>query len=193
MEGRMKMKTALMIVLLAASAITALAQMGQDLSKYDVLKEPRISSLPATKVLVVEAKGDPNVASQQGFGLLFKVFFSIPGARMAPPRARWVFGPETPKDQWIGYYALPVPGSATVPAGSEGAKIEVWQYGDVAEILHVGSYADETPTIQKLQKFIADRGYAIAGPHEEEYLRGPESGPDPAGYRTIIRYQVKKK
>lgn len=189
----MKKKIALTIILFAVSAMIALAQMGQDLSKYDVLKEPRISSLPATKMLVVEAKGDPNVASQRGFGLLFKVFFGIPGVRMAPPRARWIFDLKTPKEQWVGYYALPVSDSATLPPGSEGAKIEVWQYGDVAEILHVGSYADETLTIQKLQKFIADRGYAIAGPHEEEYLRGPESGPNTAEYRTIIRYQVKRK
>jgi hypothetical protein len=189
----MNTKTAALTFIFAVSAMIGFAQMGQDLSKYDVLKEPRISSLPPTKMLVVVAKGDPNVASGPAFGRLFKVFFGIPGARMAPPRARWVFGPETPKDQWVGYYALPVSDSATLPPGSEGAKIEVWEYGDVAEILHLGSYADETPAIQKLQKFIADKGYVIAGPHEEEYLRGPESGPDASGYRTIIRYQVKRK
>jgi hypothetical protein len=188
------MKVAFIILLLAASAMLARAQMGvQDLSRYDVLKDPAISAKPAAKMLVVEAKGDPAVASGPAFGLLFKVFFRIPGARMAPPRARWAFGPETPKDQWVGYYALPVPDAATLPPGSEGAKIAVWDYGDVAEILHAGAYADETPTIEKLQKFIADNGYVIAGPHEEEYIRGPESGPNSAGYLTIIRYQVKRK
>ena len=190
----MKKINAAVVILFAASAVTALAQMGaQDLSKYDALKEPRISTLPATKMLVVETKGDPNAASQQAFGLLFKVFFSIPGARMAPPRSRWTFDLKTPKEQWVGYYALPVPDAATLPAGSEGAKIAVWEYGDVAEILHVGSYADEPPTVEKLMKFIAEKGYVVAGLHEEEYLRGPESGPNAAEYRTIIRYQVKKK
>jgi hypothetical protein len=164
----------------------------QDLSKYDVLKEPRIGQMPSQKMLVVESKGDPNTS--QAFGLLFKVFFSISGVRMAPPRARWLGDLTMPKDQWVGLYALPLPDQvATLPPGSAGAKIDVWQYGDVAEILYVGSYADETPTIQKLMKFITDKGYVIAGPHEEEYLRGPESGPNTAEYRTIIRYQVKKK
>lgn len=171
------------------------AQSGaRDLSQYDVLKEPAIKTMPSQKMLVVESKGDPNVSGQQGFGLLFKIFFSIPGARMAAPRARWLFGLDTPKTEWVGLYALPLPDQvANLPPGSQGARIEVWPYGEVAEILHVGAYADETPTIEKLMKFIQDKGYEIAGPHEEEYLRGPESGPDTAAYRTIIRYQVKKK
>jgi hypothetical protein len=166
----------------------------QDLSRYDVLKELRITQMPDQKMLVVESKGDPNTSGGQAFGLLFKTFFSIPGARMAPPRARWLSDFKTPKDQWIGLYALPLPDQITsLPPGSAGARIDVWTYGDVAEILHVGSYADETPAIQKLLAFITGQGYAVAGPHEEEYLRGPESGPNTAEYRTIIRYQVRKK
>jgi len=166
----------------------------QDLSRYDVLKDPKIAQHPDQKMLVVESKGDPGTSAGRAFGLLYKIFFSIPGARMAPPRARWAGDLNMPKDQWVGLFALPLTDQVTaLPPGSAGARIEVWSYGEVAEILHVGSYADEPQTIQKLLTFIAGQGYAIAGPHEEEYLRGPESGPNTAEYRTIIRYQVKKK
>jgi effector-binding domain-containing protein len=190
----MKAKAVIPLVFIVIAAVRPLfAQPGQDLSRYDVLKEPRIIRLPDQKMLVVEAKGDPSVASGPALGQLFKTFFAIPGARMAPPRSRWTVDPKTPKAQWAGQYALPVPDATTLPAGSGGAKIEVWEYGDVAEILHAGSYAEEPPTIQKLMKFIGEKGFLIAGPHEEEYLRGPESGPNTADYRTIIRYQVKKK
>ena len=182
---------ALSLLLTAAAAFAAGAP--QDLSAYEKMKDPVLVKKPAAKMLVVEAKGDPNIAGGQAFSLLFKVFFSIPGARMSPPRARWNLDLKTPKEQWVGLYALPVPDSATLPAGSEGAKIEVWEYGDVAEILHVGAYADEPATVAKLMKFIAEQGYVVAGPHEEEYVRGPETGPNTSAYRTIIRYQVKKK
>jgi hypothetical protein len=33
----------------------------------------------------------------------------------------------------------------------------------------------------------------VAGPHEEEYLKGPGLAASPADYWTIIRYPVKKK
>lgn len=167
----------------------------QDLSQYEKLKNPQIRQMPdKQKMLVVEKKGDPNVTAGVAFPLLFSTFFKLPGARMAPPRARWLNPPTDPRDEWVGLYALPLPDSVdSLPAGVEGVKIEFWEYGEVAEILHIGPYSEETPTIEKLFVFVTDRGYEISGPHEEEYLRGPESGPDSSRYMTIIRYQVKKK
>jgi len=169
--------------------------MAQDFSSYEALKTPRIATLPNQKMLVVESKGDPAVESGKAFGLLFKAFFSLPGAKMTgPPRGRWLNTATDPKENWVGLYALPIPDSVTAPPpGMSGVRIEGWTYGEVAEILHVGPYADETPTIQKLMKFIADKGYAIAGPHEEEYVKGPTQVASPAEYWTVIRYQVKKK
>jgi len=183
------------IILMAIAVFTIFGALNaQDLGPYAALKDPRITTLPAMKMLVVEVKGDPNVSAQQGFGLLFKIFFSIPGAKMAPPRGRWIGTLDTPKTEWVGLYALPLPDQVTsLPPGSSGAKIDIWQYGEVAEILHVGGYDKEPPTIEKLMKFIADKGYVVAGSHEEEYLKGPESGPKTDEYQTIIRYQIRKK
>ncbi len=167
----------------------------QDLSQYDKLKNPQIRKMPdKQKMLVVEKKGDPNVTAGEAFSVLFSTFFKLPGARMAPPRARWLNTFTDPRNEWIGFYGLPLPEQVdSLPAGTEGVKIDHWDYGEVAEILHVGPYSEETPTIEKLLKFIAAQGYEIAGPHEEEYLRGPESGPDSSTYITIIRYRIRKK
>lgn len=167
----------------------------QDLSQYEKLKDPQIRKMPdKQKMLVVEKTGDPTVTAGEAFSLLFSTFFKLPGARMAPPRARWLNTFTDPRNEWIGLYALPLPDTVnSLPAGVEGVKIGHWEYGEVAEILHIGAYSEETPTIEKLLAFIADQGYEIAGPHEEEYIRGPESGPDTSKYMTIIRYQVRKK
>ena len=95
---------------------------------------------------------------------------------------------------------MPVPDSiATVPRGDGKDGLDValatWEYGEVAEILHVGPYSAEEPTIARLKGFISDQGYEIAGPHEEEYVRGPGMlfAGDARSYLTLIRYQVHKR
>ena len=65
--------------------------------------------------------------------------------------------------------------------------VETWEYGTVAQALHLGEYADEAPKIERLHAFIAEQGYEIAGPHEEEYL----SRPGAKVMKTIVRSQVR--
>ncbi len=189
------------IVFLIAVAWSLFPQ-GPDLSKYASLKEPRITKMPDQKMIEVTAKGDPNVVGSTAFKLLFKTYYKVPGVSKSmnlAPRARWA-GDMNVKSSWTGYYALPVPeGTASLPAidAEPGFKVQLttWQYGDVAEILYIGPYAQETPTIQRLHQFIQQQGYEIAGYHEEEYLKGPGMffKGNPEKYQTIIRYQVKKK
>jgi hypothetical protein len=73
-------------------------------------------------------------------------------------------------------------------------RLETWEYGMTAEILHIGSYLSEPPTVAKLHELIAEEGYEISGPHEEEYLKGPGmfGAGNPDKYYTIIRYPVAK-
>ncbi len=170
---------------------------GPDMGKYLHLREPQIVSKPDQYMLVVEAVGDPNAVGAKAFGLLYKAYFKNAGGKaMVPPRARWTKPLETPMAEWTGLYALPVAKGAKLEGapGEPGLKVYLddWKYGQVAEILHVGPYDKEAPTVEILKGFIKDGGYRICGPHEEEYLRGPGmfgSG-DPSKYYTIIRYQV---
>jgi hypothetical protein len=184
-----------LIFIVMVSVTTLVWTQTQDLSQHEKLKDPQIRKMSEKqKMLVVEKKGDPNVAAGMASSTLFSTFFSLPGVKMAPPRARWLSQSTDPRNEWLGLYALPLPDSVTsLESQVEGIKIDYWEYGEVAEILHVGPYSEETPTIEKLFAFIAEQGYEIAGPHEEEYLRGPESGADTSKYMTIIRYQVRKR
>jgi hypothetical protein len=168
------------------------------------LREPRLVTLPPQRVLLVAARGDPNTVGKKAFGRLMRTYYALKGVPRGgpgfkPPRARWpnVGGPAS---QWMGLYAMPVPDTVTeLPARTETEGLEVtlatWDYGEVAEILHVGPYSAEEPTIERLKSFIADQGREIAGPHEEEYLRGPGMlfAGDPKTYLTLIRYQVRRK
>jgi hypothetical protein len=182
------------ILALSALAFLFVYSYGQDFSRYEALKDPQINQMPNQRMFIVEATGDPNVVGKDAFSLLYRTFFSLPGVKMVAPRARWFTPLTAPKNEWKAQYGLPLPDSVTsLPPDITGVKIETWEYGEVAEILHLGPYSEETPTIQKLHKFIQEKGYEIAGPHEEEYLKGPGFVANPADYWTIIRYQVKKK
>ncbi len=197
-----KIAVVLLVIVISIIVFLLFMMKGPDLSKYEPLREPRITTMKDRKVVVVEAKGDPNIVGKKAFGLLFKTYYKIEGTAKGPkqsaPRARWA-GDMKDKNTWTGWYAMPVPDSVTaLPAvkADPGYKVGLakWEYGTVAEILHIGPYAKETPSIEKLMQFIKKSGYRIIGYHEEEYLKGPGMffKGNPEKYYTIIRYRIKK-
>jgi len=194
----------LIILVLVFVTVQYFLQKGPDTRSFDRLLNPVISELPNQNMLVVEAKGDPTVSGGKAMKLLFKTYYSLKGVpksfKMNSPRARWPLSFDTPKDQWIGLFALPIPADIkTLPdiknPDKQNIYIDEWEYGTVAEILHKGSYANEQPTIQRLNDYIKQQGYTIIGEHEEDYIKGPGMfGPgNPKKYLTIIRYRVEKK
>lgn len=62
--------------------------------------------------------------------------------------------------------------------------------GKAAQILHIGPFADEGPTIEKLHAFIQDSGYRLSGKHREIYLNDFRKAA-PEKLKTIIRQPVK--
>jgi hypothetical protein len=192
------------VVIVVPAAVFLLGLGGPSPAQFAYIKDPQVFILPDLKVLQVEAKGEPGVAGGQAFGLLFKTYFQLKGVPKGPkqpaPRARWPVPLETPKGEWIGRYAMPVPDNIdALPSQAEGTpglrvELTTWEYGDVAEILHVGPYDKEEATIARLTQFIKDCRYEIIGDHEEEYLKGPGmfGKGNPQKYLTIIRYRVKK-
>jgi hypothetical protein len=61
--------------------------------------------------------------------------------------------------------------------------------GTCAQVMHLGPYADEGPTVEKLHAFIAETGHERRGKHHEIYLGDPRRTA-PARLRTIIRQPV---
>lgn len=70
-------------------------------------------------------------------------------------------------------------------AALERLRLEPFAEGRCAQVLHVGPFSEEGPTIQRLHDLIASRG-TLAGKHREIYLSDIRRA-DPARWRTIIR------
>ena len=61
--------------------------------------------------------------------------------------------------------------------------------GLAVQILHIGPYADEAPTIAGLHAFAEENGYALRDRHHEIYLGDPRRAA-PENLRTILRQPV---
>ncbi len=68
-------------------------------------------------------------------------------------------------------------------------RLESFHEGLCAQIMHIGPYAAEAPTIEKLHEFIAAGGYIRRGKHHEIYLSDPNRVA-PERLKTIIRQPV---
>ncbi len=163
--------------------------------------EPRILEMPPQKMAVVRGRGAPDKVFPELmpalYGSVYTLKFALkeqglPTFKVSGLRARYPDVLLVPKDEWAHIIGLPVPEDTTsLPqkVGGVEVKLETWHYGTVAQILHLGPYDQEEPTVRRLHQFIEDSGYEIAGDHEEEYL----TTPDAKVIKTIIRYEVRKK
>jgi len=70
-------------------------------------------------------------------------------------------------------------------------RLQKFAEGTCAQVLHLGPYADERPTIEGLHRFIRESGYELSGRHHEIYISQPGRG-DPAKMKTVIRQPARK-
>jgi hypothetical protein len=61
--------------------------------------------------------------------------------------------------------------------------------GRAAQVLHMGPYSAERPTIERLHAFIAEAGHRPRGKHHEIYLSDP-SRAEPVKLKTIVRQPI---
>jgi hypothetical protein len=68
------------------------------------------------------------------------------------------------------------------------AQLRFAQYaeGQAAQIMYLGAYANEWPTVTRLHEFITEQGHQLRGKHHEIYLGNP-SRTAPEKLRTIVR------
>jgi hypothetical protein len=73
----------------------------------------------------------------------------------------------------------------SLPAAAK-LRLERWCEGPAAQIMHIGPYSTEGPTIKRLHEFIADSGAELRGKHHEIYLSDPRRSA-PEKLKTVIR------
>ena len=83
--------------------------------------------------------------------------------------------------------AIPV---GAAPANS--AAVRQLPGGTVACVVYQGGYDSIGSVYATLIAWIERNGYRITGACREIYLRGPESGNDPASYMTEVQFPVEK-
>jgi hypothetical protein len=118
-----------------------------------------------------------------------------------------IFTTTTNKDDWLWTMMIMVPdwidanlveamksevaSSKDVPA-IESLRFEAYDEGLAAQIMHIGPYADEGPTIKRMHhEFLPSEDLTENGKHHEIYLSDPRRVA-PEKMRTVIRQPVKR-
>ena len=160
-------------------------------------------------------------AFRNGIGALYSMVYTAKFAmkkakgvdfRILPLSARYhAEDPRTfltgPRDRWRWTLMIAVPavvGAAQMAQAREElsqkpdpspslplVRRETLREGLCAQILYVGPYSAEGPTIEMLHRFIRDEGLTFAGSHHEIYISDPNRAA-PQRMKTIVRQPVKK-
>ena len=71
------------------------------------------------------------------------------------------------------------------------ARLESYPEGLSVQIMHLGPYSAESPTVARLHAFAHEQGYRLEGRHHEIYL-GDVRKTAPEKLKTVIRQPVRK-
>jgi hypothetical protein len=181
-----------------------------------------IVEVPPMRFVMVDGQGDPNTAAEYAKGLnwIYSVSYALKFASkiehdrdytVPPLEALWWADDMSDfvagrKESWRWTQMVMVPdfvpeamfdaalAKATKKLGDTPASLrfDTFDEGLSVQILHVGSYADEAPTIRRLhEEFLPQNGLVENGHHHEIYLSDPRKV-EPAKLRTVLRQPVKK-
>lgn len=185
-------------------------------------KLPEIVEVPPFRYLLIDGSGDPNTAQeyQDALAALYSLSYSLKFAfkkqgsdyPVMPLEGLWWVDDLSQfayddKSNWRWTMMIAQPNIVTQSAFEEAraqvnrkkdlpslskVRLETYHEGLSAQIMHVGPYSAEPPTIEKLHHYIEENGYQIAAKHHEIYLSDARrTAPDKL--KTIIRYPVMRR
>jgi hypothetical protein len=186
-------------------------------------KEFGIVDVPRMQFLKVDGMGDPGTSDQYAnavawlYGVAYPIKFasknSLSRDYVVPPleglwwaddlsafaggeRDKWQWTMMIMQPEWITepIFAEAVSkASKKLGTAPDTVRLETFDEGLSVQILHVGPYADEAPTIARLHKeFLPDNDLAENGHHHEIYLNDPRKT-EPARLKTVLRNPVRRR
>ena len=99
-----------------------------------------------------------------------------------------IMQPDVVTDELVQRSIVEASKKKPLPAATE-LRLDHFGEGRAAQVLHMGPYSAERPTIERLHAFIAEAGYRPRGKHHEIYLSDP-SRAEPAKLKTIVRQPI---
>jgi hypothetical protein len=180
----------------------------------------RFLEIPVHRFVMIDGSGAPGDASFRprmpglyatAYGLHFALKAHGVRERVGPLEGLWWTvepgqGPgQVPQAEWLWTIMIELPDAASDgeveralgagrrrldPELASGLRVESFDEGLVAQVVHVGPYADEQPTLERLFGAMASAGLVPHGRHHELYLGDPRrSAPD--RLRTVLRQPVR--
>lgn len=70
-------------------------------------------------------------------------------------------------------------------------RLEPFEEGLAVQIMHVGAYAAEPATVERMRAFAIANGYRMRDKHHEIYLGDPRRA-DPAKLKTVLRHPIER-
>jgi hypothetical protein len=179
-------------------------------------KEISVVDVPAMNFLLVNGEGAPtspqySEAIEALFTVAYTLKFMIKKAKsidygVMPLEGLWwvddmaKFNPDQ-KDEWKWTAMIMQPKYVTSedfnlaveqvkkkknPAALPKVRFEGFKEGPAAQIMYVGPFSAEGPTIAKIHAHIQNSGHKLSGKHHEIYLNNPATTA-PEKLKTIIR------
>lgn len=176
--------------------------------------------VPQMQFVMIDGKGPPGNAAYTNalswlypisYGIKFRSKIELGQDYVVPPLEGlwWAddYGAYTSdrRDEWLWRMMIRVPDwiphdiyaqcaeKTAIKLGKppKTLRLDTFHEGPSAQILHIGPYADEGPTIAKIHdEFLPENGLAENGEHHEIYLSDPRKTA-PEKLKTVLRQPVK--
>ena len=184
------------------------------------MKKFTVVDVPPMNFLMIDGHGDPNNNPEfQGgmdalYGMVYTIKFALKPLGIEfvvpPSEALWWMEDMSEfsldnKDRWHWTMMIMQPDEVTQeivdaayeelarkkdPPALSKLRYERYHEGLSVQIMYLGAYADEGPTIARMHEFIRESGYDFNGKHHEIYLGDPRRTA-PEKLKTVIRQPVK--